>query len=72
MISLGDKALINLSEQPNVHAVARKPLSEGLSPKAILQYRPYLNAIVESSILRLEGFADSGQVGEGICRWCCS
>ena len=62
MIGSGEKALVNLSEQPSVHAIARKPFSEALSPQAVLELRSYLNAVLEKSILRLEVFAESGQV----------
>lgn len=66
-IGPGEKSLVNLSEHPEQHATGRKPLSEALSPKAVLELQPNVNAILEKLILRLEGFAESGQVGVGCC-----
>lgn len=63
---LGEKALINLSLQPKQHAIGRKPYSEALSPKAVLELQPYLEAVIERKILKFEGLADSGQVGENV------
>ena len=63
----GEKALINLSVQPKLHAIGRKPLSEALSPKAVLELQSNLNAVLEKLVLRLEGFAESGQVGVIFC-----
>jgi len=66
-IGSGEKSLLNLSEQPQQHAIGRKPLSEALSPKAVLELQPNVNAILEKLILRLEGFAKSGEVGVRFC-----
>lgn len=59
----GEKALNNLSVQPGLHAIARKPYSEALSPKAVLELQPVLETVVKRTILKFEGLAKSGQVG---------
>ena len=59
----GDKALSSYGLQSKLHAISRKPFSEGLSPKAILKLRPYVETVVNKKILEWEGFAESGQVG---------
>ncbi|CAN0034904.1 unnamed protein product [Scytosiphon promiscuus] len=58
---LGEKSFINLSAQPELHAIGRKPLSQALSPKAVLELTPTMRASVDKLITRLEGFAESGQ-----------
>ncbi len=66
-IGSGEKSLLNLSEHPEQHATGRKPLSKALSPKSILELQPNVNAILEQLVLKLQGFAESGQVGVGFC-----
>ena len=58
----GKKALVNLSLQPELHAIGRKPYSEALSPKAVLELQPYLETVVNRKILKLEGLARGDQV----------
>lgn len=59
----GEKALTAYGLHPKLHAISRRPFSKALSPNAVLETQPYLNAIVERKILQLEGFAKRGQVG---------
>lgn len=66
-IGAGGKSLLNLSVQPKVHAMARKPLSEALSPKAVLELQSAVDAVLDKLILRFEGFAESGKVSVGSC-----
>lgn len=58
----GEKAFVNLSLQPKLHAIGRKPFSEALSTKAVLGRQRSMETIVERTMLRLEGFAEAGQV----------
>lgn len=65
-VAPGEKALINLSQQPRLHAIGRKPYSEALSPKAVLELKPYLDTVVKRKILELEGLAKRGQVSVSV------
>eukprot|EP00903_Cladosiphon_okamuranus_P015049 g13922.t1 len=58
---LGEKALINLSVQPQLHAISRKPFSKALSPKAVLELQPFLETIIKRKMRKLECLANSGQ-----------
>lgn len=53
-----------MSLQPQLHAIGRKPYSECLSPKAVLELQPYLETVVRRKLLKFESFAKSGQVGD--------
>ena len=71
LVTPGDKGLSSYGLQPKLHAIGRKPYSEALSPKAVLELQPYVESVVTKKILELEGFAESGQVGAGIVAYLC-
>lgn len=53
---------MNLSTQPELHAIARRPLSQALSSEAVHGLTATIAAIVDNLITKLERFAESGQV----------
>lgn len=65
-LSSGEKAFINLSREPELHAIGRKPFSEALSPKAVLGLQLSVETVAQTMMLRLEGLANAGQVETGL------
>lgn len=54
--------MVNLSTQPELHAIARRPLGQAWSPKAVVGLTATLTTIVDNFITRLEFLAEAGQV----------
>lgn len=62
-VESGHKALSNLSEQPRLHTIGRKPYVDALSPKGVLELQPFLETVIKGKIRKLEDLARSGEVG---------
>eukprot|EP00903_Cladosiphon_okamuranus_P015051 g13924.t1 len=58
---LGEKALNNLSVQPQLHGAVRKICSKALSPKAVVGLQPFVETVVKRKMLKFERLANSGQ-----------
>ena len=54
-----------MSEQPKLHAIGRRPYSDALSPKAVLELQPFMEAVVQRKMLKFGDLAKTGRVGAG-------
>ena len=58
----GAKSVTSLGSEPKAHASTRKVFSMALSPKAVVELQPIVEASFEKRVLQWAKFAESGEV----------